>query len=828
MRFLLFIGLLWGWGNLSCLAQQNYSIKGKITDSLGQAVEGAEVFLQYNFEIRKSNKDGAFQFEGLPKGKHLLKIEAKGFASQSKEVEIKNADLDLKIQLKVLETQGPAVEITVDNANYGMNSFRAVDWDAMVIGAAKKSELIDCDKIEGNLAANNSRQIYAKVAGLNIWENDNSGLQLNIGGRGLSPNRTSNFNTRQNGYDISADALGYPESYYIPPAQALQRIEIIRGAASLQYGTQFGGMLNFKLKKGAENSPFEFVTENTYGAFNFVNSFNSIGGSSKNNKLNYYGYFQYKRGDGWRPQSDYHAQNGYFALNYQLNQKIDLKFEQTVMRYLAHQPGGLTDLEFAQDPRQSKRLRNWFKVNWNISSLSMDYRISDRTKLNVRNFALFASRESLGNLTPINRVDYGGPRDLIKGQYANIGNETRLLHRYQMGKAIAVALGGIRIYKGFTQQAQGYSNADSSATNSDFQFLTDASGILRSDYRFPSFNAAAFFENYIALSDKFSITPGIRYEYIQTTADGYFQDLLVLPSAEGNDTLRNEAVYESRTQPRSIFLAGLGFSYKPKGYLELYANFSQNYRAINFNDMRIINPNQEIDPELGDESGFNADLGFRGKVKTFLKFDLSLFYLAYNNRIGNLSVARPDPENPVLNQLVNLRTNIGDARVLGLESLVELDIWQLIQQEECDWGLVVYGNFSILDGRYIRSENSFALGKKLELVPPMTIRTGITAYIQDFRLSYQLAHTAKHYSDATNAEMVPNAVVGAIPAYTVMDLSASYQWRWFKFQAGINNLADARYFTRRAAAYPGPGIIPADGRSFYVSLRTQLTAKYRK
>ncbi len=68
--------------------------------------------------------------------------------------------------------------------------------------------------ITANTATNNSRQIYSKIAGLNIFESDGgAGLQLSIGGRGLDPNRTSNFNTRQNGYDISADALGYPESY---------------------------------------------------------------------------------------------------------------------------------------------------------------------------------------------------------------------------------------------------------------------------------------------------------------------------------------------------------------------------------------------------------------------------------------------------------------------------------------------------------------------------------------------------------------------------------------------------------------------------------------
>jgi Fe(3+) dicitrate transport protein len=88
--------------------------------------------------------------------------------------------------------------------------------------------------LTANKATNNARQIFAQVVGLTI--SSDGGLQLSIGGRGLDPNRTSNFNTRQNGYDISADVLGYPESYYATPTEALEEIQVIRGAASLQYG----------------------------------------------------------------------------------------------------------------------------------------------------------------------------------------------------------------------------------------------------------------------------------------------------------------------------------------------------------------------------------------------------------------------------------------------------------------------------------------------------------------------------------------------------------------------------------------------------------------
>src|ERR1700761_3850280 len=156
----------------------------------------------------------------------------------------------------------------------GFGITRLKDVDGAAIYAGKKSEGIVLKDVTANTATNNARQLYSKVAGLNIYENDGgAGIQLAIGGRGLDPNRVSNFNTRQNGYDISADALGYPESYYTPPTEALERIEIVRGAASLQYGTQFGGMVNFKLKKGPADKKAELIVRQTRGSWKFSNTF---------------------------------------------------------------------------------------------------------------------------------------------------------------------------------------------------------------------------------------------------------------------------------------------------------------------------------------------------------------------------------------------------------------------------------------------------------------------------------------------------------------------------------------------------------------------------
>jgi Fe(3+) dicitrate transport protein len=58
-----------------------------------------------------------------------------------------------------------------------------------------------------------------------------------------------------------------------------------------------------------------------------------------------------------------------------------------------------------------------------------------------------------------------------------------------------------------------------------------------------------------------------------------------------------------------------------------------------------------------------------------------------------------------------------------------------------------------------------------------------------------------------------------------MDFSIRYEFKkWFQAEAGINNLLNSSYYTRRATAYPGPGILPSDGRSFYFTLQY----KFRK
>lgn len=690
--------------------------------------------------------------------------------------------------------------------------FRSMNQvEGMKLTSGKKTELINVEQLTVNKSTNNARQVYAKVAGLNIFENDGSGLQLSIGGRGLDPNRTSNFNVRQNGYDISADALGYPESYYTPPTEALKKIEVIKGAASLQYGTQFGGLLNFEMKQPDDlKKSLEIESKQTVGSWGYFGSYNSIGGTK--GKLNYFAYLQYKRGDGWRPNSGFEAVNAYADLHYHFNDKHMLGLELTHLNYLSQQPGGLNDQMFAKDPRQSNRERNWFKVDWNLADLEWDFHITERTRWQTRATGLYASRDALGyRPNRPNQPDYGGQRDLLNGVFRNGTMESRLIHRYNFGEQQNVLLTGIRAYYGHSTAKQGYVD---NGSGPNFTFSPESSDLL-SDYVFPNINYSAFAEHIFRFSSRFNVTPGIRAEYIRTQANGYYT---ARETDLANNIIFDTLISERRTLPRSFVLAGLGSSYKLSENTEFYGNISQNYRSVTFSDIRTMNPSFEVSPGIKDEKGWSADIGARGNVNSVLRYDANVFFLHYGNRIGEYYYTRTNY------QVIRRRDNVGAADIYGLESYLELNTLKLICGYTGDkWKLNIYSNLALTHGEYTQSPIPNIKGKHVEYVPFMNLKTGIQGAYKNFRLTIQASALSEQYADATNTKDPGySAVNGPIPAYHVADISAAYTWRRYTIEGSVNNVLNAAYFTRRATGYPGPGIIPGDGRGFFLTLGVKI------
>ncbi|MEP6847192.1 MAG: TonB-dependent receptor plug domain-containing protein [Panacibacter sp.] len=430
------------------------------------------------------------------------------------------------------------------------------------IFAGKKNALIIVNNVNGNIVNNTMRQVLAKVPGIHIWESDGSGIQVDVATRGLSPNRSWDFNVRQNGYDISADPFGYPEAYYNPPMQAVQRIQVIKGAGSLQFGPQLGGMLNYVLHNGSEiHKSFSFETRNTAGSFGMINTFNAVGG--QNGKSNYYAFFDHRNGDGWRDNSRYKTNTGFATYGYKFNDKWKAGIEVLHYEMLSQQPGGLADSLFNIDGQQSLRSRNWMNIAWITAAATIDFKSNENNIFNLKIFGLKGDRNSIGFLLPINIKDSinantkeHANRAVDVDQYKNFGAELCYLKNYKTGNLVKSLSTSVRYFHGNTNR---FRNGKGD-TGSDFN--TNITGNYIADLNFETNNIAIAAENIFRVSKAFIIIPGVRWESVGTTAQGRVN--------YNSDGSQNNLAPGTR-RSRNFLLAGLAAEYHI-GNTEFYSN----------------------------------------------------------------------------------------------------------------------------------------------------------------------------------------------------------------------------------------------------------------
>jgi Fe(3+) dicitrate transport protein len=161
-----------------------------------------------------------------------------------------------------------------------------------------------------------------------------------------------------------------------------------------------------------------------------------------------------------------------------------------------------------------------------------------------------------------------------------------------------------------------------------------------------------------------------------------------------------------------------------------------------------------------------------------------------------------------------LRTNVANSAHKGFESYIEFNLLKYLHPDVTK-GLSIFNSLALTDARYTNGEFK---GKRVETSSKYINRTGLIYSDKILSGTLQMNNIGDAFGDATNVTKSIDPAAGYIPAYTVFDVSASLKMKRFSLKAGINNFADKKYFTRRTDEYPGPGILPSDGRSFYAGI----------
>jgi Fe(3+) dicitrate transport protein len=466
-------------------------------------------------------------------------------------------------------------------------------------------------------------------------------------------------------------------------------------------------------------------------------------------------------------------------------------------------PGGLTDSLFNADPKASIRSRNWLKSPWNILSSFINLNPSENTTLSFKTTYIFSNRSLVwrnedggsGVLDTIGpATNQFVPREVESEDMHSIATEVRFSTNYTLGKNRSTLAGGFRLAYAWFKREEG----GEGTTGSDFDL--SITGEYENNLNFTTLNVAPFVENIFRFGKKFTITPGARFEYLKSTSKGYAT----------NDNVKQIA---NQARTRTFPLFGIGLEFKPTGNSGIYGNISQAYRPIDYSQLQPFGVTAKIDPNLKDAYGFNSDLGYRATIKNYLNLDISLFFLEYNNRIGE--VVKTDP---VTGEEYAYRTNFASSAHKGAETYIEFNLLKYLKPQSRQ-GLSIFNSFAYIDANYTSGEYK---GNRVEAAAKVVERVGVIYSNKHLSSTFQVNYVGDAFGDATNVKFSDNPVAGYIPAYTVLDFSATYRINNYAIKCGVNNLADKAYFTRRTDEYPGPGIIPAIGRSFYVGLTARF------
>ena len=680
---------------------------------------------------------------------------------------------------------------------------RLPDIVGVEIFSGKKNEVISVSDLDANLAQKNPREIFAKVPGVFVYDMDGTGNQLNISTRGLDPHRGWEFNIRKDGILTNSDMYAYPASHFSIPMEAIERVELVRGTGSLQYGAQFGGLLNYVTKRAKAEEGLDFESINSTGAYGLLSTYNAVSG--RFGKTDFYGYYSKRVSDGYRDNGRSDAQYYALTVHHALSDTLNLTAGYARSEYRVQLPGPLTDAMFQANPQQSTRARNYYSPDIKVPSFGVEWNPSDRTTvswivsavLGERNSVLFDRTADVADAIDPATLSYAN-RQVDIDDYHSYTSALKALQRYNLwGREHALTV-GVELMDNDTHRRQ--QGVGTTGTDYDLSLVQPGWG---RDLHLQSNNLAFFAENSFALTERWSVNPGFRIESGKSDMSG-----VIVGYAPGDlpNTIKHD-----------FTLLGISSEYALTEQSNLYAGWSQAYRPVIFKDIVPSSPLEQVDKNLKDARGSTMEVGYRGALGNLL-WDVSAFNMRYNNRMG--TSAQFNGAN-----FFNLRTNVGDSETQGVELFLQYGLMfsnglRATLFTSTAWMDAQYKNAMVRVGQ----TNVSVEGNRVQSVPELISRNGLTLEAGPVSATVLYSYTDDSYADALNT-VTPsaNGAVGLVPGYGVIDLSVSYRINPnLTLRGSVNNLTDKSYFTKRPEFYPGPGVWPSDGRSFNVSLGVAL------
>jgi len=735
-------------------------VKGKIIDATtSESIENAKI-LDANSEVLVfSDSEGNFELE-IQNKSISLKISALGYLPAKYEG-LPNSTLIISLT--------PSREALSEVIVNGALISKTLQRTPAAISILTSGDLQKTDP--SNLA-----QVFNNVAGVYVNQGALNTTKLNIRGIGArSQFSTNRIQAYFNGIPLTTGEGELTIDDF--DAEAISKIEIIKGPTSSMYGAGLGGVINMYAGK-AEIDKTQIGISSQAGSFGTYK--NTISTSHGTESTSLFATFSDLESDGYRDNGSYKRQSGLINANVFTENGNKLSFLGNFTKLKAFIPSSISENDYLNDPEKAA-------FTWGSSKGFESY---NRGLLGISYLHLISN--NFTNLTSIfvNFRDGYEPRpfNILKEERVATGARTKFNLKTNIFKFASELSFGAEYYH------EWYNMQTFENLYREFEGQGSVLGNNLSNNEQDRSYANFFGQLNLELSEKLNLETGFNVNTTSYTLN----DLFVQDEIDQSGDYRFKTVFSPR----------IGLSYEIEKGKNIYTSISHGFSTPTVEE--TLTPEGQINTDLKPETGINYEVGFKGN---WLNNKLYTEVAFYSIQIENLLVAQRISED----QYVGI--NAGKTNHNGIEATIRynLNLSDKIRVQPYINTALNYFEFEEFTNRDL----DFS-GNTLPGVPKSTVNTG-------FELNY-----GTNFSFYTNLLAVGEILLNDANSlktenYKVVDIKARYDFKIFKnfesnISAGINNVLDEKYassvlpnavgFGNSAPRYYYPG----NPRNYFVSV----------
>jgi Fe(3+) dicitrate transport protein len=772
------------------------ALAGTIVDATGVPLEGAEV------EVRRvlpntpssivalvtADAGGHFQTDALTDGTYRLSAHLPGFARVSREVRLLGgAAVPVRLELAPAAL---AEQVTVF-------ATRIAGVPEALRRMPGSVEAIDAETLATSHVFT-INEALRKVTGINVRDEEGFGLRPNIGIRGLNPTRSTKVLLLEDGIPLTYAPYGDNASYYHPPVERVESIEILKGSGQIAYGpSTVGGVINYVTPVPPQRTSGIATVEG--GNREFFNGYGTVG--TTRGRLGLLASVMRRQGDGARDHthSALNDLSGKAVVTLSPSQILTVRgshyTEDSQVTY-----SGLRLDEYTAAPRQNAFLNDRFDGRRSGTSATHALVLSSRAVLSTNVYASWFDRDwwrqsSNSAQRPNDATDpaCGGMANLL----TTCGNEGRLRSYYTAGieprLRVDHSLFGVRQETDLGVRMH-TEHQDRRQENGDTP-ISRTGRLVESNVR--NADAVSGFVQHRVLLGDLTVTPGVRLEHVRFARTNRLGD--------------NGAGLSGATSLTQL-VPGVGLAYGRSDRLTFFGGVHRGFAPPRVEDV-VTNTGGvvELDPELS----WNYEAGVRSRALAGLSVDGTFFRMDYENQIVPASLA---------GGVGATLTNGGATVHQGLEIGGRLDSASLLSSTHNVYVRAAWTWLQLAEFTGTRYSNipgfstTSVSGNRLPYAPEQTLTTTLGYTHQGgLGLILEAQHVGEQFADDLNTRLpTPDGQRGLLPSMTLWNASVNYRLSALPITlfGTVKNLADVTRVVDRTR-----GILPNAPRLVQVGAR---------